>query len=279
LATAAVAGLAGCGTPANNQGSDKLQVMASFYPLAWVAQRVGGDQVEVTSLTPPGAEPHGAELSPKQAGALASADLVVTLGGFQAAVDQAVANQKPKHVVDAATLIDLQDGDPHFWLDPERLEVVVGGVGDALAQVDPAGADQYRDRAAQLISDLGQLDGELREGLGGYAAATLVTTHQAFRYFAERYELTQVAVAGIDPEAEPSPARMMQVKAQLEPLAVKTIFFEDQASPAVAKTLAGELGIATAVLSPVEIAPEEGDFLTAMRANLAALQKGLVKSP
>ncbi|MDR0366908.1 MAG: zinc ABC transporter substrate-binding protein, partial [Bifidobacteriaceae bacterium] len=123
---------------------------------------------------------------------------------------------------------------------------------------------------------LQNLDQDLQAGLEPFRGATMVTTHAAFRYFAERYGLQQISVSGIDPEAEPSPARITQVRDQIKDLPVKTIYFEDQASPKTAETLARDLGMTTSMLNPVET-DAGGDYLSAMQANLTALTEGLVK--
>ncbi|MDR0593451.1 MAG: metal ABC transporter substrate-binding protein [Bifidobacteriaceae bacterium] len=280
LALGLALGLAGCGAPAGSggpsgQAAGGPKVMASFYPLQWLTQRVAGDAVTVGSLTPKGAEPHDSELELSQVSALGQADLLVTLGGFQAAVDDAVRSNPPREVLDAAPLVQLEDGDPHFWLDPTRLAELAAPIAEALGRADPHGAQGYDSRAAAVAAELEDLDRELAEGLAGFQGAVLVTTHAAFRYFAGRYGLETVSVSGVDPEAEPSPARIADVAEQLADLPVKTIYFEDQASPKTAEVLAERLDLATGMLSPLEN-DASGDYPDAMRANLAELQSGLV---
>jgi zinc transport system substrate-binding protein len=206
---------------------------------------------------------------------LGEADLLVTLGGFQAAVDDAVQANPPKAVLDAAPLVGLENGDPHFWLDPTRLAELTGPIAEALSSADPDGADGYATRAGAAAAKLADLDQELADGLATFNQAALVTTHAAFGYFAQRYGLQAVSISGVDPETEPSPARIAQVAQQIEGLAVRTIYFEDQASPKTAEVLAEKLGLASGMLSPIEN-DNTGDYLEAMRANLTELQTGLV---
>ncbi|MDR1186386.1 MAG: metal ABC transporter substrate-binding protein [Bifidobacteriaceae bacterium] len=282
--------LAACGAPASadrsgsGDGADRddasgagasLRVMASFYPLQWLTQQIAGDAITVGSLTPKGAEPHDSELELSQVSALGSADLLVTLGGFQAAVDQAVVSNPPKAVLDVAPLVGLENEDPHFWLDPVRLADLATPIAQALAEADPDAAEDYQSRADAAATELGALDQEIAAGLADYSAAVLVTTHAAFNYFAQRYGLEAMSISGVDPEAEPSPARISEVAKQIEGLKVKTIYFEDQASPKTAEVLADKLGLETDVLSPLEN-DSAGDYLEVMRANLKALQSGLV---
>jgi zinc transport system substrate-binding protein len=276
-AAIAVLGATGCGTPVRDSAeSTGPRVVASFYPLQWLTQRIAGDEVTVASLTPKGAEPHDSELELSQVSALGQADLMVTLSGFQAPVDEAVAANPPANVLDVAPIVGIEDGDPHFWLDPVKLERAVDPVAAALAAADPSGASGYEERAAAASAELLALDADLATGLQPFQGAYVVTTHAAFRYFARHYGLEQLAVAGIDPEAEPTPARLKEIKDQIGGLPVKTIYFEEPASAKTAQTLADELGLATGRLNPVET-DSGGDYLTAMRDNLTALEEGLTR--
>ncbi|WP_315097438.1 metal ABC transporter substrate-binding protein [uncultured Cellulomonas sp.] len=285
--------LTGC-TSASGADDGTVDVMASFYPLQVVAEQVGGDRVSVSSLTPPGAEPHDVELSPAQVAHIGGADLVVTLSGFQPAVDDALAETAPEHVVDAAdgtTLLpaehahedetaeehdEHEDLDPHFWLDPTRMPSVVDAVAATLTEIDPEGADTFAANAAALTQRFQDLDAQYAAGLNQCAVRTFVTSHEAFGYLADRYDLEQVGISGIDPEAEPSPARLAAVEAIVRDEDVSTIFFESLVSPKVAETLAADLGISTAVLDPIEgLADPDADYFSIATANLEVLRVAL----
>lgn len=291
LALAGAATLAGCaaqepgGSGGGGGGQDGVTVLASFYPLQYVAQQVGGDLVTVDNLTPPAAEPHDLELSPAQVREIGTADVVVYLSGFQTAVDEGVEARAPEHVVDAADVAELVEHDeatdPHFWLDPSRLAAVGQAVADALAEADPEHADEYAAGALQLGEQLDDLDQEMADGLAACQGATLVTSHTAFGYLADRYALEQVGISSLDPEAEPSPARLREIRDVVEANGVTTLFSETLVSPRVTETLAGDLGVRTAVLDPLEGLSEDAaasgeDYLSVMRANLTALEDGLV---
>jgi len=287
--------LAGCGSVAGTGGSgssgggaaagSRVQVLASFYPLQYVAQQVGGDLVNVASLTPPGAEPHDVELSPREVRSVSEADLVVYLSGFQSAVDAAIAARQPAHVVDAADTADLVTGhagqangapDPHFWLDPQRLARLAGPVAAALAKADPDHAATYTANAAALETDLTALDGEFQAGLATCERRVIVTSHQAFGYLADRYDLTLVGMSGLDPDAEPSPARLKEIGDVVRAQKVTTIFSEQLVNPKVAQTLASDLGITSAVLDPVEsLTDKNSDYRGVMEKNLAVLREAL----
>jgi zinc transport system substrate-binding protein len=295
VSTAAL--LTGCGSgDGTGVGKDGVSVVAGFYPLEWVASRVGGDAVTVSSLTPPGAEAHDLELTPQDVAAVAEADLVVFLEGFQPAVDEAAGSEAGDHAWDAGQAADLslpadahEDGadeheahaeethDPHFWLDPTRLAAVGDALAGRLAEIDPDGAAAYEDNAAALRTDLEGLDAEIRAGLAGCAVDTLVTSHDAFGYLADRYGLEVVGISGLSPSQEPDPAQLAEISELVKDRGVTTVYTETLVDPAVAETVAAEAGVRTALLDPLEGLTDDAageDYLDVMRSNLAVLQEG-----
>lgn len=289
--------LAGCGGSASDSGGGKLDVVASFYPLEFIARTVGGDAVNVTTLTAPGVEPHDLELTPKQVGEIAEAKLVVFEKDLQPAVDEAVEQNAKDAGFDVAPAAQLEatgadfeeheegaeaaahkDGalDPHFWLDPVRYAAVVKAVEDRLVSVDSANAAGYHERAKALLDQVGKLDTDYKTGLANCTLKTFVTSHEAFAYLAKRYGLTMVGIAGFTPDAEPAPARIKEVQDIVKAQHVTTIFYEELVSPKVAETIAKDVGVKTAVLSPIEglsDANSQETYLTLMRRNLQELQK------
>ncbi|MFJ2646689.1 metal ABC transporter substrate-binding protein [Streptomyces sp. NPDC087420] len=289
---------------AGGKSGGKLAVTASFYPMQFLAQQIGGDHVSVTTLTKPGTEPHDLELSPRQTAGLGQADVVLYLKGIAPAVDDAIGQSGAREIVDATALTTMErhgtevgpaheghegdeshgeeesaDGnDPHIWLDPVRYAQVAKGVGAALEKADPDHAATYRTNTATLVGKLGALDTAFKQGLAHTTTKTFITTHAAFGYLAERYGLEQEAIAGVDPEAEPSPARVKELGTIARQDKVSTVFFETLASDRTAKTIAGDTGLKTDVLDPLEgiTAKSKGsDYLQVMKANLAALQNAL----
>jgi zinc transport system substrate-binding protein len=291
--------LAGCGgSSANGSGNGKLDVVASFYPLEFIARTVGGDAVNVTALTAPGVEPHDLELTPKQVGKIASAKLVVYEKTLQPAVDEAVDQNAKDAGFDVAPAAELEatgadfeeheNGgaapaahtedalDPHFWLDPVRYAEVVKAVEEKLATTDAANADGYHARAKALLDEVGKLDTDYKTGLANCKLKIFVTSHQAFAYMAKRYGLTMVGIAGFTPDAEPTPSRIKEVQDIVQAQKVTTIFYEELVSPKVAETIAHDVGVQTAVLSPIEglsDANSKETYLTLMRENLQELRK------
>ncbi len=288
--------LAGCGDGSSGSGTadDPLQVVASFYPLQWMAQQVGGERVEVSSLTAPGAEPHDLELTPRDVGSIQDAAAVVYLSDFQPNVDEAVGEARGP-VLDARDATEFlpagghhdeeEDAgddhdhvdDPHFWLDPTKLAEVGLAFADTLADADPDHAADYRANARELADQLSELDGELQSGLADCAQPDLVTSHEAFGYLAARYGFEQVGITGLAPDADPSAKDVAQVADFVREHGVTTIYFETLTSPAVARTLASETGAATAVLDPLEGLTDQSDgddYPSVMRSNLATLRQG-----
>lgn len=261
---AACGGDDGAGGP-----TEKTDVVAAFYPLAWATAEVGGDGVRVTNLTPTGAEPHDAELTARDVERLRSADVVFYLGGgFQPALEDALKDAEGI-VVDL--LEDTVAGDPHVWLDPVHFEAMATRIADTLG----GSAD-----ATRLNAELDELNRDFEAGLSDCSRRELVTAHDAFGYLARRYDLKTVPIAGLSPEAEPTPQQLEQVVRQVRQAKATTVFFETLLSPRLAETVARETGARTAVLNPIEGLTEEelerGDtYLTVMRDNLEALRKAL----
>lgn len=265
--------LAGCGGSETSAGGE--EVVAAFYPLAFAAEQVAAPGVEVVDLTRAGEEPHDLELSPRDVARIQKAKLVVYAGrGFQPAVEDAVQGRSGTSidVLDHVRLRGTgEDVDPHVWLDPVRYAQVTRAIASALGE--PA-------RAAPFLRRLSALDRELARGLGTCDRRTIVTSHAAFGYLAARYGLRQVALVGLAPEAEPSPAKVSKLADTVRATRATTVFTEPLVSPALADTVAREAGAVTATLDPLEsLTPSEEDagldYFGVMRKNLAALRKAL----
>jgi zinc transport system substrate-binding protein len=276
LAALLVLVAAGCGD--SSSASGRKTVAASFYPLELAAERIGGNTVDVTNLTPPGAEPHDVELTPRDVARIQRADLVLYLdSGFQPAVEDAVrgANGETIDLLEGVKLREPPDeetrADPHIWLDPVLYARVAERIGTALGRAQ---------EAKQLADELGRLDAQYRRGLAHCRRNEFVTSHAAFGYLAARYGLQQVSIEGLSPEAEPTPQKLEDAVRRVRQSGATTVFFETLVSPRVAETVARETGAKTAVLDPVEgLTQDEAaagdDYFTIMRRNLAALRKAL----
>jgi zinc transport system substrate-binding protein len=257
--------LAGCG---GGNGGGRT-IVAAFYPLAFAAEKIGGQSFAVENLTPPGAEPHDLELTPREVARIEKADVVLYLShGFQPAVSKAVERARGIRV-DVLAGLPLHGSDPHVWLDPVLFARIGRRIGTALHR--PAGG---------FVADLQQLDRDFRDGLRDCRRHEIVTSHEAFGYLAARYGLKQVAITGITPESEPSPRQLAHVIDVVRRTHATTVFFETLVSPRLADTVAREVGARTAVLDPIEgLTPDEQkrgeNYLGLMRQNLATLRKAL----
>ena len=294
--------LSGCAAfsddAATGASDGTVQVVAAFYPLQFVAQRVAGDRASVANLTQPGAEPHDLEIPPRQTAEIVEADLVVYEKDFQPAVDDAIEQNATGETIDAAAVADLEpddhdghdhgsedhgsqehhehgDLDPHFWQDPLRLAKVGDAVARQLDKVDPAHADEYAANASRLRSDLESLAGSYDTGLATCDRTTVVVSHDAFGYLA-KYGLDMEPIVALSPGAEPTPADLARLQDLIRTEGITTVFSERLVSPRLSQSLATDMGITTAVLDPIEGLSDrtaDEDYLSLMKQNLAALRK------
>ncbi|MGX5182466.1 metal ABC transporter substrate-binding protein [Streptomyces avermitilis] len=287
-------------TAADGGTGGKLDVVASFYPMQYLAEQIGGKHVRVTSLTQPGQEPHDLEISAQQTVQLEKSDAVLYLKNLQPAVDDAVAQSGVGTKIDAASLTTLEkhgnevgghaaahddtEGeesggtDPHIWLDPVKYSEVAQGVGKALAKADPGHAADYRKNTAALVEKLDGLNTRYADGLKNTGTKVFITTHAAFGYLAERYGLTEEAISGLDPESEPSGNRVKELEKMAQADGVSTVFYETLVSDKTAKTVAKDARLRTDVLDPIEGITEKSrgtDYFQVMESNLKALRTAL----
>ena len=275
-----------------------IRAVATFYPVAWMVEQIGGARVSVTNLTPPGVEPHDLELAPDQVDTLTDADVAIVMGrDFQPGPEKIARNRKKPTVVfldavsaggghveehdgDAAGHDHVGGGDPHVWLDPRMFSTARSEIVRTLSNVDPNGAAGYAHRSDRLGTALAELDSSMEAGLKSCTRRTFVTTHEAFGRLAARYGLTQEGIAGLSPDAEPDPQRIADLADLVKKLGLTTVFFEELAPQNFAETLAREAGVRTAMLTPIEApTPEElgagASYLTIMRTNLETMRAAL----
>jgi zinc transport system substrate-binding protein len=305
------------GATASPKNTEKFDVVASFYPMAFLAEQIGGKNVSVTTLVEPGQEPHDLEITARQTAALAETDAILYLKGLQPAVDEAVTQTEGPEKIDAATLTELEehgaevDGgehadehadehggehadeheghdhghshaagaqDPHIWLDPDKYAEVAEGVSKAFQKADPDHAADYRANTEDLVNRLDALDKKFEDGLKDRKTDVFLTNHSAFGYLAEAYGLIEESITGLDPESEPSGARVKELQHIAEEDGVTTVFYETLVSDSTAKTLAEDTGLRTDVLDPLEGITDTSrgdDYFQVMESNLAALRKAL----
>ena len=287
--------LSACGASGAGSGGDggkKPTALTSFYPLYFLTTSIAGDRFAVRNLVPAGTEPHDWEPSARDMAALRDAAVFVYNGaGFDAWAPKAIAaNRSSKRIdVEATQGLPLAaaegaeakefPNDPHVWLDPLLFKEMAAKVADALTRADPAGKETFAANLAALQGRLDELHGAYTSGLRDCARRELVTSHAAFGYLARRYGLEQIAVEGLAPDEEPTPARIAEVTRTARERGATHIYFETLVIPRVAETIAREIGAQTLVLDPLEGLDDEKsgreDYVSVMTANLANLRTGL----
>lgn len=273
---------------ADDSGTDdgKLTVAVAFYPIAEIARRVGGVGIEVNELVPPGDEPHEYEPTAQQFAHLEDADIVFYLGSdfqpnLEKAIDSLPDSVRRVDLLQGITLLNIDNGiDPHVWLNPRNMQLMVQTVTDVLGAELPEQASNFTSNAASYVAELEALDTELTIGLTDCAVPVLITTHEAFAYFAQAYGLTQLAIAGISPGDEPSAQSLEEIANLAAANGVTTVYFEENLPPDLARTVADEIGAATTSLGTAETLTQSQldageSYLSIMRANLRALHTGM----
>lgn len=279
-------------------------VITTLFPLYDFARTIAGDRMEVQLLLPPGVEPHHFEPKPDDLARIHRAALFVYIGPFMEPwadkIIQGVDRTKVR-VVAAASGVALlpavthtgkeqqhhdhdhqaEASDPHVWLDFTADQAMVAKLLEALVAADPAGAEQYRRRAADLTEQLAALDARYKAGLTSCGSRVLLHGgHAAFGYLAKRYNLNYQAAAGVTAELEATPRRLAELVQQVRSYNVKAIYSEELVSPRVARTIAGETGATVLKLHGAHnVAKEDLErgvtFITLMEENLKNLQVGL----
>lgn len=307
LATGLVALSTACGSSGTSTSFEpgKVNVAAALYPIEEIVRAVGGSQVSLVELIPPGQPAHDYEPTPRQITDLESADVVFYFGGgFQPGVEKAV-DSLPNSVrkVDLLKSVELipvsqqlagTDGavdgevlgdgsDPHVWLSPTNMQLMVEQVRATLVAFPSFDAPLAATGAASFTSRLAKLDADFRSGLANCVSRVIVTAHRAFGYVAHDYNLEQIAIAGVSPTDEPSAKTLQAISRSAQDHKVTTIFFETNLPVELSKMIANEVGAATDVLDTIETLSSDqiasgADYVSLMQSNLAALEKGLACS-
>lgn len=279
----------------------KIKVAATFYPLAYVAQQIGGEQIEVTTIIPPGAEPHDFEPTPRDQATIYESDVFIVNGyGVDAWAEKII----PELVAKNVTVIRMSDHinamataetdrensgheeakseyDPHFWLDPTNLIKQAEIIAAALIKIDADHSTAYNQNKDSFTQKLTALDQQYQAGLATCQSREIITAHDAFGYLTKRYNLTPFHILGLSPEEEPSPKTIAEIVKIAKEKNIKYIFFETEVDQKISQTIAQEIGAQTLVLNPIEsLTKEEAknnkDYISIMKENLHNLQTALV---
>lgn len=297
--------MAACGNNTNNAkeaDNTKINVVTSFYPLYFLASEIGGDQVHAVNLVGAGVEPHDWTPKSRDLDAASKAQLFLYHGvGLEGWIDAFLKGlSKDSTVVTremskGVTLIegsgdeheheeddDHDHGvmDPHTWNSPKSALILAENVKNSLIEVDAANKAVYEKNYEALKQKLVALDEEYTSKLAQTNNKNIVTSHQAFGYLARDYGLKQVAIMGLNPDAEPRAQDLLAITKFVKEKDVKYIFFEELVSDQLAKTLASEAKVKTMVLNPLEGLTREQEkegetYLTLMERNLQNLVQAL----
>ena len=306
-ATALLAGCGAAGSTTENTESDKLQVVTTFYPMYDFTKQAAQDDAEVSMLLEAGMEVHSFEPSSQMIAEIQDADVFIyNSPEMETWVPDVLASIDTSDMVvicasDAITLLEYEgeahahdheseeEGanaghshtvDPHVWLDPVLAQTEVSTIAEGLAEADPDNAEDYLENAGIYNGKLNELDKAYRAAFEGTENRTFVTQHAAFAYLAARYDLNQISVTGLNAEVEPSAAALATLSDYVKANNISHIYFENNASSQTAETLAEEVGVELAVLSPLEGITEEdqkkgSDYISVMLENLEALKKSI----
>lgn len=292
--------IVGCGGEKQSV-SDKLQVAASFYPMAEFARNVGGDKAEVFVLVPDGAEAHDWEPSPSDLSRLGKAQVFVYNGVVEPWAKQALTALSERKILAVQTGLGLYERagetheeehhhhdhgcahgkqDPHVWISPKKAIKQVERITAVLCEADAKNAKYYQDNSAKYVEQLKALDIQLTNLAKNAPRKVFVTAHAAFGHLADDYGLKQMAVNGLSPHAEPTPADLQRLIKVVQEENVRYVFFETLTDPKLAKLVADETGAEISVLDPLEGLNEEGrknklDYLQIMQRNIHNLQIAL----
>ena len=283
-----VCALAVTGCQQSPVADGKPLVVASFYPMYEFARQVAGERARVISLVPPGVHGHDWEPSPQDVAQVRRARVFVYNGaGFEPWGEKLIKEAASPSTVVVAASSGLTIGraggegvDPHVWLDPALARREVDAIRAGLERSDPPGRAAYAESAAVYDAKLAALNDRFETGLRDCARREVVVSHAAFGYLTRRYRLEQVAVMGLAPQAEPSPAALAAIVREARRLKVTAIFLEPLVSPRLAETLAREVGVRLLTLNPIEgvtrkEATEGAGYLDLMARNLESLRDGL----
>jgi zinc transport system substrate-binding protein len=278
----------------------KLTVVTTLFPLYDFARAVAGDKATIQLLLPPGVEPHSFEPKPEDMVRVSKADLVVytneRMEPWAVKMLQTIAT-KPV-VVDASKGVALLKAgpeeaaehhheddhggiDPHIWLDFANARVMVQNIADGLIAKDPANKAFYAANALAYQGELTKLDDEYRAGLSRCGKRVFLHGgHFAFGYLAKRYGLSYHSAQAINPDSEPTPAKIAQLIREMRSNDLKYVYCEELLSPATADMIARETGAQVLLLNAAHnISKEDFDkqvtFVSLMRQNLVNLKKGL----
>jgi ABC-type Zn uptake system ZnuABC Zn-binding protein ZnuA len=280
--------LAGCGGGDGAAGDGTLRVVATTTQLGDLARQVGGDRVSVDTLVPANADPHDFEPRPSDVQAVAEADVVLRSGGdldewLGEVLDSAGGDAERLTLLEGMrTLEGDGETDPHWWQDPRNAERAVQRIRDSFAAADPAGRAAYATQADRSAGRIRALDAAIASCFEGIAPQRrkLVTNHDAFGYFAARYDIEVLGsiVPALSTAAQPSAGDVRRLVAAIRRERVRTIFPESGVGQRLERAVAEEAGARVGPALYADTLGPEGSpgatYLGALRHDAAAMAEG-----
>jgi ABC-type Zn uptake system ZnuABC Zn-binding protein ZnuA len=273
------------GTPASDSGDAAPVIWTSTSILADITRSIAGDRFEVESLLPRGADPHSYQATPQDLARISESKLIVLNGaGYEGFLQSLTQNAgEETMLIDALAGIvpreDVQHGiDPHLWLDPNLVLTYVENIRDALTHLDPAGEAVYRTNANTYIAELKALDAWIVEQVDQIPAEQrlLVTNHEAFGYFAERYgfEVVGTVIESFSTDASPSAQQLAALIDQIRSTGAPAIFLDASDNPTLARQIAQETGVNVVTdlhLESLSDGPPAATYIDMMKHNVSRI--------
>lgn len=305
-------GAFGCRPVEKNDASktdNRPVVYASFYPLYDFTQKIGGDKIQVFSLIKPGIKAHDWDPAPRDLAELSKANLLICNGmGMEPWLHNAVeavgnpnlavveagkgiaplaggcgheCSHHASHAGESCGHAEELTSDPHIWLSPINVKIILKNIAEALCAQDPANKEYYQNNLKKWIAECDELDAKFHRTLDLAEQKNIVVSHQAFGYLCKEYGLNQIAVEGLTAQADPSMSRMAEIVKEITNLKIRVVFVESSSDSRISDVLAQETGVKTDVLNPYETLYEQqieagDDYFSIMNQNLKALQRALI---
>jgi len=285
--------------PSNPNQDGKIQVVTSFRPFTLLVGPIGGDHVTITQILPPGADPHEYEPTPNDAVALKdgriffyagpslepwAADLATSSNPdiqrvtFADAIPEPVYDQMKSQY---ANFPDMTQ-DPHLWLSPQLTEYYADYVARRLSETDPQNASDYQNNAAVFEKRLQQLDSDYSEGFSNCTTRSFLSSHSFLGYIASAYNLTQISISGMSPDAQPSLKQMSAVIEESKAHNVRGILTEPDEAEDLSKSISAELSLPVYYITTMEVLPagplteDDTDYVAIMENNLHEMKKAML---
>jgi zinc/manganese transport system substrate-binding protein len=269
------------------RAQDRLNVVASFSILGDFASNVGGDRVSVSTLVGPNGDVHVYTPAPADAKKIADAKLVIINGlGLEGWLPRLVQSSGSKATIVAATngIAPLKigsDADPHAWQSVANAKIYVANIRDALVAADPADAGIFRANAETYLAKLDALDREVRDAIAQIPEShrKVISTHDAFGYFAAAYGVTFIAPQGVSTESEASARDIAGIITQIKASKIPAVFLENVSDPRLMRRISAETGARIGgTLYSDSLTGEKGEaptYIDMVRHNIKALTSAL----